>query len=144
MRVKFSDDGCFAMVAHSLSNLAHLLQRCTAGPTKKGGIVSLSLPFFFAGMADALSYLIDGEELLTAGTTKGSVALFGFLGLLKFHVQPSMSYEKYGYKESETCSPYLNCVLWLPYGLQDTFLGEIAGDVFFRCDIKGRVFDLHP
>jgi len=59
--VKFSDNGCFTMIAETLCNLAHFLQSLAAGPTKKGFVFAVLFHCFFAFMTDPLCYLINGE-----------------------------------------------------------------------------------
>jgi hypothetical protein len=90
------------MVAHPLSNLAHLLERTATSPAGKRGVAPFEEFFFPAFVAHTLRYLINGEQLLSAGITKGDVILFRILGLLQFHVQPSASYDSSICKDVET------------------------------------------
>ena len=59
--VQFSNDGCFAMITEALGDLAHLEKPLTAGPTKKGLVLTGLFLCFFAFMTDPLCHLVNGE-----------------------------------------------------------------------------------
>jgi hypothetical protein len=77
--LNFSDDICLTLMADSLGNLTHLTKFFSTCPAKKYLIFRGFFSRCFTGCAHPLRYLINREELLSAGPTEDMFIVFEFI-----------------------------------------------------------------